>query len=311
MIQGRGIGQHEEKPGKMVLVIGDIMLDQHISGRIEKPEGDDLFPAISKYEDRKQLAAAASIASKIKEMGRRVLLAGLVGRDQEGNTIKKMLKAEGIPLVLGMLSTRPTTVRKTINICDRPVLSLVDEPSQDMKTGIFQEIIKLVTILSDDLSTIVMCDYGRGVVTCELVSAITEICSQKDIKTLVLTRKTTRERMTKYLGVELVIIKKALLEQLHRGSPVNQDELELAVNNIIKETGCRACLVASGAEGAYLFKNDYSFIYRPLKKLENPALALDADELFAVCLSIGLSRKTSMEEGFKEACRVLEEGAYN
>ena len=99
MMQGKESGQYKRNPKKMVLVIGDIMLEQHIIGRTKKLECKDSIPVISRYEDRCQLAASAKIAWIIKKMGMYVLLGGVVGKDEAGYSIKKLLKQEGIPLV--------------------------------------------------------------------------------------------------------------------------------------------------------------------------------------------------------------------
>lgn len=291
-----------EIPRKTVLVIGDIMLNQHIIAKEKLEQTDSPYPVIASYDNINKLAASARIALMIKKLGVSILLAGMVGKDEEGATIKRMLRAEGIPLVLGLYS-RPTSVRKTISICDKPILGLEGSRGPHIKAGVFQSIIQLITLLSEELSTIIICDYGRGLISDELIVTINECCRHKDINTIGLVKNMeTDNRIEKYKGLKTIVIDKTLLKLLDSNTFAKTEDIEATSLDILKKTGSNECLLVWDTKKAYLCKRDKSLVEIGLSVTDHAFIG--ADELLVTALTLAYTQNLTIDTSLDKAYKV-------
>src|SRR5246127_5793699 len=79
-----------------VLVVGDLMLDRYVWGDAERISQE--APVILLHADRREerLGGASSVATLLRALGARVMLAGVVGYDPDGRRISQMLADLGI-----------------------------------------------------------------------------------------------------------------------------------------------------------------------------------------------------------------------
>src|SRR3954468_5607559 len=96
-----------------VLVVGDVMLDRYVWGDAARISQE--APVILLHADRREerLGGASSVATMLRALGARVLLAGVVGSDQDGVRLRRLVQDAGIDdeaLVAAPL--RPTTVKE-------------------------------------------------------------------------------------------------------------------------------------------------------------------------------------------------------
>ena len=79
-----------------IIVIGDVMLDRYWSGQATRisPEAPVPVVKVKTVEDR--IGGAGNVALNIAKLGGKVVLLGVVGDDAEGETLKRMLEAEGV-----------------------------------------------------------------------------------------------------------------------------------------------------------------------------------------------------------------------
>src|SRR5947209_4807807 len=96
-----------------VLVIGDLMLDRYIWGDAARISQE--APVILLQADRREerLGGAASVAMLLRALGARVMLAGVIGADDNGERIRRLLLDLGVDEE-GVLtdSSRPSTVKE-------------------------------------------------------------------------------------------------------------------------------------------------------------------------------------------------------
>jgi len=86
--------------GKRVLVLGDIMLDEYTWGRAERvsPEAPVLVVQADACEVR--LGGAGAVAGLLRGLSAEALVAGVVGDDHEGYTVRRLLEEAGIDKVV-------------------------------------------------------------------------------------------------------------------------------------------------------------------------------------------------------------------
>jgi bifunctional ADP-heptose synthase (sugar kinase/adenylyltransferase) len=111
-----------------ITVIGDLILDRYLIGDVTKlnPEQSGVVIRVDKEEDR--LGGAAAVAMIVAGLGARVTLGGVIGRDEPGDRLRRLLDAQGIEPHL-WIDDRPTTWKQRIvargqlrpDRCDREV----------------------------------------------------------------------------------------------------------------------------------------------------------------------------------------------
>ena len=101
--------------GKTVLVIGDVMLDEYISGAATRMSREAPVPVLELQSRRTIAGGAANPAATVVALGSRARLVGAVGDDEAGRQLGELLRARGIDAE-GLIACdgRPTTVKTRI-----------------------------------------------------------------------------------------------------------------------------------------------------------------------------------------------------
>src|SRR5262245_27727683 len=97
-------------PGKRILVVGDVMLDEYLTGHVRRISPEAPVPVVELQKRSDVPGGAANTAANVAGLGACVFLAGLVGRDAAGSRLLAALTAHGIRTE-GLLADarRPTT----------------------------------------------------------------------------------------------------------------------------------------------------------------------------------------------------------
>ena len=101
--------------GRTVLVIGDVALDEYITGRVMRMSREAPVPVLELESKRYIAGGAANPAATIVSLGGRAIQVGIVGEDAPGEQLRQLLVDQGID-ARGILrrADRPTTVKTRI-----------------------------------------------------------------------------------------------------------------------------------------------------------------------------------------------------
>ena len=98
-----------------ILVIGDFMLDEIVSGDAERLSPDAPVPVLEVRSVQSRAGGAGNVARCLVAMGASVECLGVIGNDAEGNVLSQLLQSEGIGVEhLLVAEDRPTTVKRSI-----------------------------------------------------------------------------------------------------------------------------------------------------------------------------------------------------
>jgi D-glycero-beta-D-manno-heptose-7-phosphate kinase len=78
--------------GKKIAVIGDLMLDRYIWGKVSRISPEAPVPIVDMESEQVRLGGAANVAQNIKSLGGHPYLLGIVGEDNSGKILMDMLK---------------------------------------------------------------------------------------------------------------------------------------------------------------------------------------------------------------------------
>ena len=90
------ISQVEALASRTVLVVGDVMLDEYITGRATRMSREAPVPVLEMESKRYIAGGSANPAANIVSLGSRALQAGVIGEDEAGERLLSMLQDQGI-----------------------------------------------------------------------------------------------------------------------------------------------------------------------------------------------------------------------
>jgi rfaE bifunctional protein kinase chain/domain len=81
--------------GKKVLIVGDVMVDAYIMGKVERLSPEAPVPVVNIEERDSRLGGAANVALNIVALKAQPILCSVIGKDQEGSDFLELLKKAG------------------------------------------------------------------------------------------------------------------------------------------------------------------------------------------------------------------------
>ena len=112
--------------GRPILVVGDVMLDRFIVGRVTRISPEAPVPVVRFQSEHVRAGGAANVAQNIVALGGRVALVGMVGGDAAGKELTRLLAAAGVG-VDGLIedSAKPTQFRLIATLPSRKSSSVL------------------------------------------------------------------------------------------------------------------------------------------------------------------------------------------
>ena len=161
-----------------VLVLGDLMLDRYVWGDAERISQE--APVILLRADRREerLGGASSVATMLRALGARVMLAGVVGGDHDGGRVRQMLTDQGIDHE-GVVSDagRPTTVKERYvgraqHRHPQQMLRVDYEDRRPVGDAVKDQIGLVVNSHLRKCDIVLISDYDKGVCTPGLLATV-------------------------------------------------------------------------------------------------------------------------------------------
>jgi len=159
---------------KRIMVIGDLMLDEFVWGKVGRISPEAPVPVVEVTGESFYPGGAANVARNLREFVDHVALIGLFGKDHSGQQLRELLAEREIDISNAVEEGTFHTIVKTRIIARHQQVVRVD---REQFTGpSAAQITKIVAAVRENLpqiDAIIFEDYGKGFLTTELVSQIT------------------------------------------------------------------------------------------------------------------------------------------
>jgi D-beta-D-heptose 7-phosphate kinase/D-beta-D-heptose 1-phosphate adenosyltransferase len=160
-----------------VLVIGDVMLDQFIWGRVSRISPEAPVPVIEFERESFMPGGAANVARNLAALGAPTELFGVVGRDASAKQLAGLLGSQTVNCAGLLPVPSRMTTRKARIIAQRQQVVRVDRESRgDLDATATQRLLATFTPRLKRADAVVVGDYGKGVVTQALLNELTLQC---------------------------------------------------------------------------------------------------------------------------------------
>jgi len=235
-----------------ILVVGDVMLDRFIVGRVTRISPEAPVPVVKFQSEHLRLGGAANVANNIAVLGGRAELVGVVGADDAGERLRDQLSAAGIG-VDGLLQDpgRPTTEKvRVVTERNQQVARIDYEHDSDCAGDVERAIVDRIARLRDDAKALLVSDYLKGVVTRRVIEALLQRRPALAGPALIIDPKIPH--LAYYAGATLVTPNHHEAETATHMRIRNDDEARAAARAFRETAKCEAALITRGEHGMWL-----------------------------------------------------------
>lgn len=172
--------------GKRVFVLGDVMLDRFVYGRVERLSPEAPIPVLHFQSETFMLGGAANVARNIVALGGAALLAGALGQDEFGDRIAgPLLAEEGIEGYFLRRPGVPTTLKTRFVSDGQQIMRLDVEEKTDLAEAEAGEIARRFQDALASIDAVVLSDYAKGVLTPRMIGRIVALARGRRIPIVV------------------------------------------------------------------------------------------------------------------------------
>lgn len=244
----------EKFKDKNVLVLGDVMVDSYLWGKVDRISPEAPVPVVAVSRRSNSLGGAANVALNLKALGARPLLCSVIGEDLKGQEFLAMMKAEKLSTE-GLIQSgnRITTTKFRVFGNNYQMLRVDEEITTDLGQVDEADFRELVMNLLENHSIDVMVfqDYNKGLLTKHIIQTVIERANNKGIPIAV---DPKLKNFGEYKNVNLF---KPNLKELREGLKLdirleNTWELENAANIIHRDQKAQMVFATLSSEGVFI-----------------------------------------------------------
>ena len=240
-----------EFEGKRIVVLGDLMLDEFIWGRVRRISPEAPVPVVEVERQTLALGGAGNVVSNLVALGARPTPLGVVGDDTDAERMRSQFLGLGISadgLVIDR--ARPTTLKTRVIAHNQQVVRADRESRAPISAEIENRIVARFQSELERADAIVVSDYNKGLLTARVLSGTLKPARERGL-TVCLDPK-----MRSFADYQPVtVITPNNQEAAEAAGIMIEDERSLveAGRRLLGSLDCRAVLVTRGEEGMTLF----------------------------------------------------------
>lgn len=199
--------------GKKILVIGDVMIDTYVLGKVNRVSPEAPVPIVSLDKIEERLGGAANVALNIVALGAEPIICSVVGNEDAGKSLANLLKKSGVSHQGLIFSEhRKTTVKTRVIGNNQHLLRIDAEQTHNISEEDAKRLmIRIEELIRNGIDAIIFEDYNKGVLTQEVISHTIELAQNFGIVTCVDPKKDN------FLTYKNVTLFKPNLKELKEG----------------------------------------------------------------------------------------------
>ncbi len=274
-----------------VLIIGDVMLDSYVWGKVERISPEAPVPVVNVLRKEQRLGGAANVALNVKALGAKAILCSVVGQDTEGETLCNLLTDSELAIDgIVKSKTRITTNKERIIAGTQQIVRIDTETDQLITQEEQDLLLAKIKLLISDCQVVIFQDYDKGVLSKTLISEIVTLAKAHNIPTVVDPKK---RNFWHYEGTTLF---KPNLKELKEGLKIDFDTyspeaLEKVVTQFKTQLSLQGVFVTLSSQGVYIdFQDKKSHQPAHIRQIADVSGAGDTViSVAACCVALGLS----------------------
>ncbi len=238
--------------GRRILVLGDLMLDRYLWGRVERISPEAPVPVVEVERESFTLGGAGNVAANLRALGAEPLLVGVVGDDPDGARLMETLRGGGVATP-GVVRDpgRPTTVKTRIIAHAQQVVRADRESRADVEGAALEALHGALAEAIARCDGMIVSDYGKGVITRRSVERALGLARERSLTVSVDPKES---HIDAYRGVSILTPNQHEAGYM-QGRRITDEASLLEVGwGLQKRLDAEAVLVTRGPEGMSLFE---------------------------------------------------------
>ncbi|HET6756357.1 MAG TPA: D-glycero-beta-D-manno-heptose-7-phosphate kinase [Burkholderiales bacterium] len=229
-----------------VLVVGDVMLDRYWFGEVSRISPEAPVPVVKIGRTEERLGGAANVARNIAALGAQVSLLSVIGEDEAGSSLTRLIDAENIAGRLQRDKEVSTTIKLRI-IGRQQQLLRADFETQPSHEVLAESLSDYEELLPQN-DAVILSDYGKG----GLAHIARMIAGARDRNRPVLVDP-KGDDYERYRGATLITPNRAEFREV-AGSWKTEEELEKKAQRLRRDLELQALLLTRSDEGMTLYR---------------------------------------------------------
>jgi D-glycero-beta-D-manno-heptose-7-phosphate kinase len=217
-------------------VIGDVMLDTYMWGKVERISPEAPVPVVSLSKKDYRIGGAANVGLNLVSLQAHVTMLSVLGNDADGQLLTQMLQQNKIETKYLVHSKYRMTTNKTRIISrNQQMMRLDNETTEDVDNDEANQLLVnlAVYIEREKPQVIIFEDYNKGVLTENFIEKAILLCKRNNIITTV---DPKRKNFFAYKSVDLF---KPNLKEVLEGLNIVDDEVNIAnmqtIHSLLKD----------------------------------------------------------------------------
>lgn len=293
-VSSKALRQYLQRfPQASLLVIGDLILDHYVMGRVSRISPEAPVPVVHVESETLRLGGAANVFNNILALGGKVDLCGVIGADESGRLLLKELgKSRSGRGGVIIDHDRPTTRKSRVIAHNQQIVRYDMEGRQELKGTLQKRLLRYVESRIRELSCIVVSDYAKGVVSAALMLELTRMAVLRKIPVIVDPKV---EHFSYYKGV--TVITPNHLEATQAAGLHGDDDqtIDQAGTVIRQRLGCQSVVITRGEKGMSLFEGEGTAWHLPTQARQVYDVTGAGDTVIGT-LALALATGASMRE---------------
>ena len=234
-------------PEKSILIVGDLILDKYVWGEVERISPEAPVPVVEVKKETYNPGGASNVAWNISTLGASSYISGVIGADENGKLLERLLLEKSIKPVNIIDKNRPTTEKTRIIAVSQQLLRIDKESKDKLPEDISSKLIDKISQIINQIDAVIVSDYGKGVITREIMDYLKQAG-----KPVFVDPKPSNFHLYKNITTMTPNRNEAYqCIKAERDIPVEE-----VGRQILKELDIKNLLITLGAEGMALFTED-------------------------------------------------------
>jgi rfaE bifunctional protein kinase chain/domain len=235
-----------------ILVVGDVILDEFLYGVAERISPEAPVPVVEIRRETTQLGGAANVVNNLRALGAKAALCGVVGNDEGGNRILRLLHdlqvpADGVAVQVG----RPTSVKTRVIASNQQVVRFDREMKEELDAAPRSKLIRFIQRAIKNFNAIIVSDYGKGVISRPLMDAILTGAKERGIPVLVDPKP---ENIALFVGATAITPNLKEAGMILQRRLTTNPEIEAGGAELLERMQSAMVLITRGEQGISLYQ---------------------------------------------------------
>tara|TARA_Y100001936_G_C16058983_1_gene662962 strand:+ start:214 stop:1650 length:1437 start_codon:yes stop_codon:yes gene_type:complete len=288
-----------------VFLIGDIMLDRYVFGKVNRISPEGPVPIFLANNMKDMLGGSGNVLSNLVSLGTDAFYLSLIGNDNNGVRIKKLLKKlnfKNYKLILD--PTRKTTVKTRYISNSQQIIRIDEENTENIVGKIENELIRKIDTFIKKKDVVIISDYNKGVITKRVSEYIIKKANSLKIPVIIDPKK---KDFNIYKNATLITPNQLEASEVTQMKLKNNIDTDACGKLIIKKYNIDRVLITRGEKGLSLISKKSS-IHSPTTSKEVFDVSGAGDTVLAViasCLTNKIEEKKILDLANKAAGKVI------